>query len=71
MKVKICVGTTCHLMGASTLIDVFEKFDGVRINCGNTWLVIIFGNVDVETSVITKYSFDDMMKEDELNEIVK
>ncbi|MBN1467765.1 MAG: NAD(P)H-dependent oxidoreductase subunit E [Fusobacteriaceae bacterium] len=27
MKVKICVGTTCHLMGASTLIDVFEKFD--------------------------------------------
>ena len=51
--------------------DVFEKFDGVRINCGNTWLVIIFGNVDVESSVITKYSFDDMIKEDELNEILK
>ena len=27
MKVKICVGTTCHLMGSSTLVEAFENFE--------------------------------------------
>lgn len=27
MKIKICVGTSCHLMGASTLIDALAKID--------------------------------------------
>lgn len=27
MKVKICVGTTCHLMGASALVEVIESFE--------------------------------------------
>jgi len=27
MKVKICVGTTCHLMGSSTLVEAFESFE--------------------------------------------
>lgn len=27
MNVKICVGTTCHLMGASTLIESLELLE--------------------------------------------
>ena len=27
MNLKICVGTTCHLLGASSLIDAYEKMD--------------------------------------------
>lgn len=27
MNLKICVGTTCHLMGASTLIEFYENLD--------------------------------------------
>jgi len=50
---------------------VYEKYDGFRIDCGHTWLVIIFGNVCVETSKITKLSFIEMIKEDEINPILK
>lgn len=27
MKIEICVGTTCHLMGSSTLIESLEELD--------------------------------------------
>ena len=50
---------------------VFNENDGVRIDCGHTWLVILFGQVDVKTSELKKLSFEDMILEDELNEIVK
>ncbi|BDU51029.1 NAD(P)H-dependent oxidoreductase subunit E [Haliovirga abyssi] len=26
VKIKICVGTTCHLMGSSSLVDIKKKF---------------------------------------------
>ncbi len=51
--------------------DVFNNNDGVRIDCGHTWLVILFGQVDTKTSVINKLSFEEMILEDEINEIVK
>lgn len=27
MNVKICVGTSCHLMGASALIEAYENYE--------------------------------------------
>lgn len=51
--------------------DVFNNNDGVRIDCGHTWLVILFGRLEVKTNILTKLSFDEMIIEDEINEIVK
>lgn len=51
--------------------SVFYQNDGVRIDCGHTWLVILFGQVDIKTSTIKKLAFEDMILEDEINEIVK
>ena len=50
---------------------LYSDFDGFRIDCGHTWLVILFGQVDVKTSEITKISFEEMLIEDELFEILK
>ena len=27
MKIEICVGTTCHLMGSSTIIEALEEME--------------------------------------------
>lgn len=27
MKIKICVGTSCHLMGSPALMDTYENFE--------------------------------------------
>ena len=51
--------------------DVFNNNDGVRIDCGHTWLVILFGRLEVGTNVLTKVSFEEMIIEDEINEIEK
>jgi hypothetical protein len=51
--------------------ELYSNFDGFRIDCGHTWLVILFGKVDVKTSVITKLSFEEMLIEDELFQIIK
>lgn len=46
--------------------DIFQNFDGFRIDCGHTWLVILFGQIDVKSGKLTKISFDEMIIEDEL-----
>ena len=51
--------------------EVFNQNDGVRIDCGNTWLVILFGRLEVGTNNLTKLSFEEMLKEDNLFPIVK
>lgn len=50
---------------------VFNQYHGVKIECGDTCLVILFGQVNVETHEIKELSFEEMMAEDEINEIIK
>ena len=51
--------------------EVFNQNDGFRIDCGHTWLVILFGRLEVNTNILTKLSFEEMIIEDEINEIEK
>ena len=51
--------------------SVFNQYDGVKVKCGHTFLVILFGQVNINTNEIKKLSFEDMILEDEINEIVK
>lgn len=51
--------------------ELVENKDGVYINCGTTDLIILFGRLEVYSNIITKLSFEEMIKEDELFEIIK
>lgn len=51
--------------------ELVENKDGICINCGTTQLIILFGRLEVSTNVINKLSFNEMIKEDEIFEIIK
>jgi len=51
--------------------ELVNSKDGVCINCGTTDLVILFGRLEVSSNIITKLSFEEMIIEDEINEIIK
>lgn len=51
--------------------ELTKNKDGVYINCGTTDLIILFGRLEVSSSIIAKLSFEEMIIEDELFEIVK
>lgn len=53
------------------VLDLVNNKDGVCINCGTTQLIVLFGRVCIYDNCITKLSFNDMIKEDELFEIIK
>ena len=53
------------------VIELVKNKDGVCIQCGTTDLIILFGRLEVCSNIITKLSFEEMIAEDEINEIVK